>query len=549
MAQSSATAGKNTSSPNVWQPSFRFTTAYTPRRAAPISIANGTRIDGLLRGGKLYLSISDAIILALENNMDLVASRYDLPIADADVLRARAGGGTVPSFDPTLSFNAQVERDTPAVDPSNQNQSTILNQNTTTGDVSYTQGFASGTNLTIGFQNQRVTQNYQGTLISPALTSGVQVQITQHLLQGFGWNLNRHLIRIARNNRKAADQTFRNDVISIVSQIKNIYWDLVSAFDDVKVKQESVDLAKQTLDNTDEQVKVGTLGRVELARWESQLASAQQDLITSQTTLRHEELLMKTAINRNLNNGVLVEAAIVPTDTMSLPAEEPVVKIEELIDNALQQRPDLNKSRIDLVNRDITKKAQRNALLPTLDVFASSTTSGNRGDYWSAFGDTFTSAGHDRAVGLTLTIPLRNRSARADQIQGELQYRQAEVKIQSLQNQIQSDVRDAQFAVQQNRARVEAARKAVSYARESFEAEQAKYSVGMSTSVSVLQAQRDLTQAQSNLITAMSAYEKAHVDLDQKTGLTLVNNNVDLSDAESGQVQKTPQVPGVVPVG
>ncbi len=552
MTQSSASAGKNTSSPSVWQPSFRFTTAYSPRRAAPISITNGTRTDGLLRGGKLYLSISDAIVLALENNMDLVASRYDLPIADADVLRARAGGGTVPSFDPTLSFNAQVERMTqpPSTALSQNTIYTILNQNTTTGNVSYTQGFASGTNLTIGFQNQRVTENLGGgVLLAPELTSGVQVQITQHLLQGFGWNLNRHLIRIARNNRKAADQAFRNEVISIVSQIKNIYWDLVSAYEDVKVKQESVDLAKQTLDETEMQVKVGTLGRVELARWESQLASAQQDLITSQTTLRHEELLMKTAINRNLNNGVLVDAAVVPTDTMSLPAEEPVVKIEELINDALQQRPDLNQSRIDLVNRDITKKAQRNALLPALDVFASSTTSGNRGDYWSAFGDAFSAAGHDRAVGLTLTIPLRNRSARADQNQGELQYRQAEAKIQSLQNQIQSDVRDAQFAVQQNRARVEAARKAVTYARESFEAEQAKYGVGMSTSVSVLQAQRDLTQAQSSLITAMSAYEKAHVDLDQKTGLTLVNNNVDLSDAESGQVQKAPQVSGVVPAG
>ena len=540
MAQSAASTGKNTSTPNIWQSQLRFTAVYSPRRAAPISTVNGTRIDGLLRGGKLYLSISDAIMLALENNMDLVALRYDLPIADADVLRARAGGGTVPSFDPTLSFNGQVERFA-------QPTGIPLNQNSTTGNVSYTQGFASGTNLTVGFQNQRLTLNSGGSLLAPELTSGVQVKITQHLLQGFGWNLNRRTIRIARNNRKAADQAFRNDVISIVSQIKNIYWDLVSAYDDVKVKQESVDLAKQTLDNTAEQVKVGTLGRVELARWESQLASAQQDLITSQTTLRHQELLMKTAISRNLSNGVLVDAAVVPADTMSLPPEEPVVKIEELINDALQNRPDLNQSRIDLVNRDITKKAQRNAMLPALDVFASSTTSGNRSDYWSAFGDAFSAAGHDRVVGMTLTIPLRNRAARADQMQGELQYRQAEARIQSLQNQIQSDVRDAQYAVQQNRARVEAARKAVAYARESFEAEQAKYSVGMSTSVSVLQSQRDLTQAQSSLITAMAAYEKAHVDLDQKTGLTLANNNVDLSDAESGQVQKAPQVSGVIP--
>jgi outer membrane protein TolC len=207
----------------------------------------------------------------------------------------------------------------------------------------------------------------------------------------------------------------------------------------------------------------------------------------------------------------------------------------------------LSQSHIDLVNRDITKKAQRNALLPSLDVFASQTTSGTRGDYWSAFGDVFAASNHDRAVGLTLSIPLINRSARADQIQGELQYRQAEVRLEGLQNQIRRDVRDAQFAVQQNRARVEAARKAVVYARESYEAEQTRYVVGMSTSVSVLQAQRDLTQARSSLVSAMAAYAKSHVDLDQKTGLTLANNNLELSDAERGQVQKAPSIPDVIP--
>jgi outer membrane protein TolC len=540
MAQSSASAGKSFSSWNVWQSPSRVAAHYSPRRTAPVSMADGTRIETLLREGKLRLSIGDAIVLALENNMDLVAWRYDLPIADADILRARAGGGGVPSFDPTLSFDTQVER-------IGQPTSIPLNQNTTKGDVSYTQGFASGTNITVGFQNQRLTLNNGGPLLAPSLTSGLQVKVTQHLLQGFGWNLNRRMIRIAHNKREAADMGFRDNVISIVSQIKNIYWDLVSAYDDVRVKQESVELAKQTLDNTAEQVKAGTLGRVELARWESQLASAQQDLIASQTTLRHQELMMKTAISRSMTDPALVDAVIVPTDTMSLPAEEPVIPTEELIKQALQHRPDLSQSHIDLVNRDITKKAQRNALLPSLDVFASQTTSGTSGDYWSAFGDAFSASSHDRAVGLTLSIPLNNRSARADQIQGELQYRQAEARLQGLQNQIRRDVRDAQFAVQQNRARVEAARKAIAYARESFEAEQTRYMVGMSTSVSVLQAQRDLTQAQSSLVSAMAAYAKSHVDLDQKTGMTLANNNLDLSDAESGQVQKAPDVPNAIP--
>ncbi len=538
IAQNLSRSEKSASPAGMWQ-SFPLTTPYSARFSAPVSIVNGTRIDGLLRDGKLYLSISDAIALALENNMDLVALRYDLPVADADVLRARAGGGTVPSFDPALSFNTQIER-------LGQTVKLPLNQNNTTGNLSYTQGFAPGTTFLVAFQNQRCTLNNGGPLLAPELTSGVQVKVTQHLLQGFGWNLNRRYIRIARNTRQAAGLAFRDGVISIVSHIKSIYWDLVSASEDVKVKQESVDLARQTLDNTAEQVKYGTLGRVELARWESQLASAQQDLIASQTTLRHQELLMKTAISRNLTDPTLVDASIVPTDSMLLPAQEAVIPTDELINDALQHRPDLSQSRIDLVNREITKKAQRNALLPALDAFASYYASGNRGDYWSAFGDAFSAANHDKAVGVTLSIPLRNRAARADQIQGELQYRQAESRMQSLENEIRRDVRDAQFAVQQNRARVEAAQKAVAYARESFEAEQAKYGVGMSTSVSVLQAQRDLTQARSTLIAALADYAKAHVSLDQKTGLTLLNNNIDVSDAESGTVQRTPQIPEAI---
>ncbi len=577
-AQDSASASKAAATSPATQNYFRssnpwnITQSYSSRRVASASFSNGTRLEPLLRNGKLYLSMSDAIALALENNLNLVTSRYDLPIADAAVYKSLAGGGTVPSYDPSITFGTQIERVVKPQTSALSGASVLLN-NSGNANLTYSQGFATGTTMSVTFNNSRTASNSSFSSLSPQLDSSLMLNLRQHLLQGFGWNHNRHLIQIARNNREAADLTFRQQVISVVAQIQTIYWDLVSAVEDVKVKEESVALAKQTLDNTSEQVKVGTLPRVELARWESQLASSEQDLIASQTTLRHQEQLMKVAISRSLTDPLLVSAVVVPTDRTNLPTEEPVIPTDELINQAMQHRPDLSKSQIDLVNRDITKKAQRNALLPSLDLIAFYGTSASGGvqnplsicgsgsggfctpagtypttGYGTVFGNLFDANAHDKGVGFSLTIPLRNRSARADQVQGELQYRQAEASKQLLENQIRSDVRDAQYAVTQNRARVDSGQKAVAYARESFEAEQAKYGVGMSTSVSVLQAQRDLTQAQSSLIAAMAAYAKAHVSLDQITGLTLTNNNIEMSSAESGNVDKLPVIPGVAPM-
>lgn len=543
---------------------------YAPRRVAEADFRNTSRMDGMLRAGTLYLSLNDAIAIALENNLDLVVSRYDLPIADADVLRSRSGGGAVPSFDPSFSLNTQLER---AAQPQTNSLygGSILSQHTGTANFSYNQGFATGTTFSFGFQNQRLATDSTLSTLSPQLSTALKFTVTQHLLQGFGVALNRREIRIAQNKREIANVTFRQQVISVVTQVENIYWDLVSASEDVKVKQQSIDLAKKTLEETQEQVQAGTVGKLETARWESQLASAQQDLITSQTALKHQELLMKTAISRNLTDPALIEARVIPTDAMLIPDQEPVIPTGELIAQALSHRPELAKSRIDLVNREITRKAQRNTLRPSLDLVASYGTSavggvqnplatcragsaafctpagtyGNTG-YGSVLSNLFGST-TDKAVGFNLQIPIRNRSAQADQIQGELQYRQAEAKLHQAETQVRSDVRDAQTTLLQNRARIEAGRKAVEFARQSLDAEQQKYAAGVSTSVSVLQAQRDLTQAQSNLIAAMTAYKKARVDLDQKTGLTLSSNDIDIAGAVTGTVEKPPQVPGVTP--
>ncbi len=595
---------------------------YTPREIAPPNFSNSPRIDTVIRDGKIYLSISDAVTLALENNLDLAIARYNLSIADTDILRSKAGAGlrgvstgvvsgtpggasvnissgssgggaggtstgaggagagsagqvlstlgggpSTPSFDPFLSGTLSLEQSSSQSTSAFSAVPTTFSH-TSLGNFSYNQGFASGTNLTVGFNNNRSSTNQPFTSFTPLLNTNFRATVSQHLLQGFGPGLNNRNIRIAKNNREITDVSFRQQIISTVVQIQNIYWDLVNAYEDVKVKQESVGLAEKTLADNRKQVEIGTLAPIEVVRAQSDLASRNQDLIISQTTLQYQQLLMKNAISRNLTDASLTGAPVIPTDTMSMPANEQVVPIDDLISEALSHRPELASSRIDLTNRELTNKALKNGLLPSVDLFAfygASSVGGNPNPnatclpgasctalnypagFGGAFGSLFDSTAPDKGIGITLQIPIRNRSAQADQIRGQLEYQQAQMRLQQLQNSIRIDVRNSQYTLVQNRARVDAARKAVDLARESLDAEQKKYALGASTNTLVLQSQRDLTQAESNLVLAMAAYSKSRVDLDRATGLTLTNNGIEIADAESGHVKRQPQIPGVVP--
>ncbi len=602
---------------------------YTPRHVPQPNFANSARIDQLMKDGKIYLSLDDAIALALENNLDLAIARYNLPIADTDILRSRSGastrgvntglvqgtpgggvgtigaggvgatstgagaGGTtvatggagagaaglvsstlgagppIGSYDPIFTVGLNIEH---LLQPSASLFALPTNiLNTGTANFGWVQSFATGTTYSVGFNNQRQATNNPFTEISPLVSSGMRITFTQHLLQGLSINANRRFISIAKNNREISDVAFRSQAINTVAQIENIYWDLVSAYDDVRVKERSLALAQKTLSDNKKQVEIGTLAPIEVTRAESVVASGQQDLIVSQTNLQLQQLLMKNALTRNMTDPQLASAPVIPTSTMALPAQEPVVPIQDLINDALQHSPDLAQSRIDLTNRDITNKATRNELLPTLDLVAwygSSALAGSTNPaaicppgttgfclpaakpatgFTDAFSNLFGYNFPDYAVGLNVNIPIRNRAAQADQVRSELEYRQAQMRLQQLQNQIAIQVRNAQFSVQQNRARVEAANSARQLAAESLEAEQKKYALGASTNTLVLQAQRDLAQAEANVVIAMGAYEKSKVELDRVMGLTLTHNGIDIADAETGKVTRMPNVPGVLP--
>jgi outer membrane protein len=458
----------------------------------------------------------------------------------------------------------------------------VLNTNTGTADLAYTQGFHWGTDLSVGFNNTHTTETPQNKFnaFTPLLNSNFRVQLTQQLLQGFGFLPNTRFIRIAKNNREISDVAFRLQVITTVDQIENLYWNLVYASENVRVQQEALAFAQRTLADNQKQVQFGTLPPIQVVSAESTVSTDQQNLILAQTNLELQELLMKNALSRNLEDPMLAGAEVIPTSAMQLPAQEPVVPTQDLINDALSHRAELAESRIDLNSRQINNKAVRNAMLPTLNLYAyyggsgvggslnpgvtvctPSTTglcflpanaappfrSGKPVGYGSTLDQLVTSVAPDKGVGLTLNIPIRNRTAQANQVRAELEYRQAQVRLQQLENQVRIEVRNAQFDVQQNRAAVDAAQAAVNFQRQTLDSDQKKLAAGVGTPTSVLQDQAALTSAESNLVSAMAAYEKAEIEMDRATGLLLERAGIVMADAESGQVTHMPNVRYVTP--
>jgi outer membrane protein len=600
---------------------------YQAEHVPPPNLANTARLDQLLHDGKILLSIDDAVALALENNLDIAIARYNLSIADTDILRTAAGavilgvntgilqgtpgggvgglsgtvgsgaggtsvaaggaatgtaglvsstlglGSTITSFDPIVGGTLQIDR-AGTLSASSLSGATQIANNTDTADFNYAQGFHWGTNMSLVFNNSHLSTNQPTTILSPELTSNFKFQLSQHLLQGYGLLPNTRFIRIAQNNRYIADTSFRLQVITTVDQIENIYWDLVYAYENLKVQQEALAFAQKTLSDTQKQVTAGVTAPLQLASAQSTVATDQEGLIVAQTNLELQQLLMKNALSRTMVDPVLAEAQVIPTSTMEVPENEPIPPTADLITEALSHRGELEESRVDLKTREVSERAVANALLPTADVFAYYGGSGLGGDqnpanlcpppaekqpfgchpagaispigYGGTLQQLVNSSAPDKGAGLTFSVPLRNRLAQANQVRSELEYRQARMRLQQLENQVRIEVRNAQFTLQQNRAAVAAAKAGVDSAKQSLYAEQKKLQAGMSTAVLVLQNESLVATAESSLISATAAYEKSRLELDRATGLLLEHSNIQIADAKRGQVGQEPRVPNVI---
>jgi outer membrane protein TolC len=605
----------------------RLTYNYRERQVAPINLANSSRLDALIRGGKLYLSLQDAIALALENNLDIELQRYGPETARASLMRAEAGGllrGVPPTVEQgpssaqalvvgsqtgggptvqgggrrtsaggdgggtggtviTTTGTAFQNLDPVFVSTFNIGHTTRPQSNTVTTGLTSTifdstshsyavqKSWLTGTTASVGWNNLYSRGNNPLSDINPLNSANIQLQITQRVLQGFGVSVNDRNIRIARNNVKSTDLQFRNQLMITVAAIVSLYWDLVAFNEDLKVKQQALALAKKLFEDNKKQVEIGTLAPIEIVNAEAQVAAREQDLIVSETVLLQQETILKNALSRTgVSSMMVADARVVPTDRMLVPDVDPVSPIQDLYALAIADRPDLAQTRINIENAKIGLAGSRSQLLPSLDLqasFQNNALSGAINDlllrgqpvdrrvdpyfvggYGTALGQLARRNFPDYAVGFQLNIPLRNRSAQADMIIDSLNLRQQELNEQRTLNQLRVDIQNAVTAIQQARARYQSALKQRTLQEQTLAAEQKKYELGASTVFLIIQYQRDLAQAESNVVGAMGTYQKAKVDLDRVTGQTLRAYNINVVEAMAGTISRPPDpIPAAQP--
>ncbi|MDR3749871.1 MAG: TolC family protein [Terracidiphilus sp.] len=588
------------------RPSRNPINAYRGISAPPPNMANSVRLGSLMRDGKIYLSLRNAIDLALENNLDMVIARYNLPIAQMDIQRTRAGGSvrgvntgvvsgtpgggaggagagtgaggtssgaggagsgasgivsstlgtgtSVSSFDPQVNASVYTDHTSEQLTNFQVEGVSIYKYNTSVANASYNQAFPTGSNLQVIWDNSRLTSNGIYDYFSPSYSTSMEVVVQQQLLAGFGLGPNLRYLRIAKTNQKISDIAFRAQVIATVTQICDMYWDLVNAYDEEQVGERSVEFARQTLDISRKQLALQAIPEMDVLKEEGDLATREQDLTVSRTNLELQELYMKNAITRSLDDPTLEEMPVVPVDHITSKIQPIGEPVPDMIAAALKNRTELQESSLDLQNRELSRKTARNALLPTLQAYGVYIGTGSAGtmnskyykpsvtttlpaDYGGALQDALNNTAPEYRVGMSLSIPLRNRIAKADQYRTELEYRQSQVYLEELKKRIRIEVRNASFALEQGASRVEAARHARDLAQKTLDIMLKEQKLGAGSNQQTLLSEHDLALADSALVTAETEYEKARIEVWRATGSVLEQYGISVADAKTGQVE------------
>ena len=604
-APAAQTAPARISFEQLLRPSHNPIDAYRGKTVDPPSLANSARLDSLVKDGKLYLSLHDAIDLALENNLDMVIARYNMPIALMDIQRTKAGGSvrgvntgvvsgtpggagvafggasgngaggtssgaggagagasglvtstlgtgtSVSNYDPNISATSYVDHTSQTLTNKTLYGVPVIHQNTFAANAYYSEAFPTGGSIQVAWDNSRQTTNSPNNTLNPQLLSSVEFYAQQQLLAVFGFGPNLRFLRIAKTNKKVSDIAFRAQTIATVTQICNLYWDLVSAYDNEQVGARSVAFATETLNTSRKQLELNAIPEMDVLKAGGDLATRQQDLTVARTNLELQELYMKNAITRSLDDPVLQEMPVVPTDHIGVRTETVSEPMQEMIAGALKNRPELQESSLVLENSELSRKTARNNLLPSLNLYGFYTGTGYGGTANTLNGSGTTApAGYsgtlenalnysspEYQVGFQLNIPLRNRIAKADQYRTELEYRQSQVYLEEQKKQIRIEVRNARYALEQGAARVEAARKARDLAQRTLDIMQKEQKLGAGSNQQTLSSEHDLALADSALVTAETAYEKARIEVRRATGTVLEQYGISIADAKSGTVE------------
>jgi len=583
---------------------------YRQRSVPPISITNSSRLDSLIRAGNLYLSAQDVIALTLENNLDIEIQRYG-PLLTREVTRRTQGGGAIRSVGvglaagPTsvsltgVSLNAsgggtsasgvsssgiltQLGPAIPNLDAQVQlfaqfAHSTSPQSNTfltgTTALIADSRSFQGqvskytdfGTYFQFSIADTHLKYNSPSFTLNPFSQGDADFQVTQNLLNGFGRPVLGRNIRVSKNNEKISNLQFKQQVITTVSAVLNLYWDLVSFNEDLKARKDELATAQALFDDNQKQVKIGTLAPIEVTRAEAQVYSSQQDLLISQTNLLQQETVLKNALSRNgVASPNLADVHVVPLDTVKVPPQDDVKPIDQLVQEALGKRIEIEQDKINIDSQSINLRAIRNGLKPSLQVFAELTNNGLAGNpnYLNpavvapAFLTGGTGTLFDQilrrnypnySAGLSLNIPLRNRAAQSDYVTSALEERQAELSLQKAVNQVRVDVQNAVIGLRQARVRYDSAVKARILQQQTLDADKKKYTLGASTVFQVVQDQQTLAAAESTEQQSLANYSHARISFDQAMGTTLEVNGISVSEAESGRVMRPSDLPVTLP--
>lgn len=565
-----------------------FFSAYKAPFVPQAKLANSSLLDGLMSSGKLNLSLEDAIALSLENNLDIAVARYNLPIAQTDLLRAKAGGatrGVAGAYQSSALFGGAIGTGVGGGGGGGGGNAggalgggvpnvgsaaccdpylsvyygwgytvTPLNYSVVTGvpiedahtdylSTTYSQGFLTGTSLIVNVFGARQFTNATTQLFNPDITSNLTVGITQHLLNGFGRRANAKFIRIAENDQKYSASVFLQNVTQTVSSVMSNYYDLLADLENIHVAEEALGYAQKLLEDNQQEQKIGAISQLDLSQAQLDVASRQQDLLTAQNTFAQDSQSMKSLISKSFN-GEIATASINPTDHLPEPHPNDIPPFAQALSEALKNRPEVQQAEMNLQNQRITIQSARNSLLPTLDAYAVLSPQGQAGEFGPAFTPLFHNTFPGYGYGLKLEIPIRNREAEADAARALLEQRQLQMKLQQAKNQVVWDVSKDVALVHQAEGQLEAAVKVTALARQSYDMEHTKFTVGQATVGEVIASQSQLATAEGNEVKARAGYAKALIAFEQATGTVLRRNNIELSDAMRGEVARRPEIPG-----
>ncbi len=583
-----------------------LTRPYQQRYIPPVNLANTPRLDALIRSGNLYLAATDVVALALENNIDIEVQRYS-PLLAREILRRAEGGGllrnpglgvaagpvsvslagvsvntngapsggssgvsssvltqlgpNIASFDPTFTALANFQHVTIPQSNTVITGTTSLVEGIKTFQVSYAQNYHWGMNTTATYASTSTSVNSTSFSLNPYTNGDLDLQITQNLLNGFGNAVNTRNIRVQKNNLKVTDLQFKQQVITTITSVLNLYWDLVAFTQDLHARQEEVGTAQQLLDNNQKQVTIGTVAEIEITRAKSQLYAAKQDLLISETNLLQQETILKNALSRaGIAAANLADVHIVPLDQIVIPEKDEARPIEELLAEALKNRVEVESARINIDSKQMNLVGIKSSLRPTLQAFAELTNNGLTGDITplgiSQGGIPYLTGGYDNllaqivrrnypnySAGISLNIPLRNRAAQSDYATSEIEIRQDQLSLQKQINQVRVDVQNAIIGLRQARARYDASAEGRVLSQQTFDGDKKKLDLGATTSYQVVQDQRDLASAQSSEAEALANYTHAQIQLDQALGRTLEVNHISLEEAMQGRVKALASTP------